>query len=58
MIMNHKIIEINWSHSMDEEGFCSMIVKSSYCGYATLLWQKEATHKSPKSDKVMFLDWP
>ena len=25
--------------------------------YSALLWQKEATDKSPKSEKVMFLDW-
>ena len=25
--------------------------------YSALLGQKEATHKSPKSEKVMFLDW-
>ena len=24
--------------------------------YSALHWQKEATHKSPKSEKVMFLD--
>ena len=25
--------------------------------YSALLWQKEATGKSPESEKVMFLDW-
>ena len=25
--------------------------------YSALLWQKEATDKSPKSEKVMFVDW-
>ena len=25
--------------------------------YTALLWQKEASDKSPKSAKVMFLDW-
>ena len=25
--------------------------------YTALLWQKEASYKSPKSEKVMFLDW-
>ena len=25
--------------------------------YAARLWQKEASDKSPKSEKVMFLDW-
>ena len=24
---------------------------------SALLWQMEATDKSPKSEKVMFLDW-
>ena len=25
--------------------------------YTALFWQKEAIDKSPKSEKVMFLDW-
>ena len=38
-------------HSVEESIYTCLSV------YTALLWQKEASHKSPKSEKVMFLDW-
>ena len=36
---------------------CQNILQTLSLSSSALLWQKEATHKSPKSEKVMFLDW-
>ena len=42
MMINYKYL-----HTHDQSGY----------HYTALLWQKVATGKSPKSEKVMFLDW-
>ena len=38
-------------------GLLSLTASGMPLTYTALLWQKEASDKSPKSEKVMFLDW-
>ena len=44
-------------HSVTLSEFAQKARKYNTWEFSALLWQKEATDKSPKSEKVMFLDW-